>query len=105
MSTTAAEHSAPHSYVDFYAVEAPDVLWPEPAGPRVEADQPLPPPNPAERLCFAVSPRDQRRIGLHAALTASGIPPRPEDRDAIDQLSALPDGVNAVLRRWLHHTA
>ncbi len=48
--------------------------------------------------------RDARRLDLLAALTAAGIPPRPEDRAAIDQLSALPAEINATLRRWLHHT-
>ncbi|MFG2472205.1 hypothetical protein ACGFXB_43125 [Streptomyces canus] len=53
----------------------------------------LPPPNPSERL------------SKHAALTVAGIPPRPEDRDAIDQLGALPSGINTTLHRWLLPTA
>ncbi|MFF3967986.1 hypothetical protein ACFYZI_41350 [Streptomyces griseorubiginosus] len=65
----------------------------------------LPPPNPAERLSILIAPRDQRRLALHAALTAAGVPPRPEDRDAIDQLSALPSSINTTLQRWLNHTA
>ncbi|OQR63546.1 hypothetical protein B6E66_14355 [Streptomyces maremycinicus] len=62
------------------------------------------PPNPAERLSYSIDPRDRRRLDLHAALTTAGIPPRPEDRDAIDELSALPAGINATLQRWLLHT-
>jgi hypothetical protein len=35
--------------------------------------------------------------------TAAPGSPRPEDRDAIDQLSALPPSINTTLQRWLHH--
>ncbi|MFF3205904.1 hypothetical protein [Streptomyces sp. NPDC002962] len=124
MTTTAPEHSDPrafvdpHAFVDPYAVDAADarwpdtadVHWPDPADVRwpdpADSDQGmdhLMPPNPAERLELAIGPRDRRRIDLHAALTAAGIPPYPEDRDAIDQLSALSGSVNAALQRWLHH--
>ncbi|MDX3310925.1 hypothetical protein ACWGH3_16060 [Streptomyces sp. NPDC054884] len=111
MTTTAPEHFtphayvAPHAYVDPYAVDATEALWP--AAPddcdQGADDHLLPPPNPAERLSIGISPRDHRRLDLHAALTAAGIPPRPEDRDAIEQLSALSGSVNAALQRWLHH--
>lgn len=104
MTTTAPEHSAPHVYVDPYAVDTSEVFWPDAAGSGQSADYPLPPPRSAERLSFPVSPRDRRRIDLHAALTAAGIPPHPEDRDVIDQLSALSGSLNAALQRWLHHT-
>ncbi|KUN53469.1 hypothetical protein AQJ46_50255 [Streptomyces canus] len=57
------------------------------------------------RLSILIHPRDHHRLALHAALTAAGIPPRPEDRDAIDQLSALPSSINTTLQRWLLHTA
>lgn len=122
MTTTAPEHSDPRAFVDPhafvdpcafvdpYAVDAADVRWPDPAEVRwpvpAGSDQDMDhllPPNPAERLDFAIGPRDRRRIDLHAALTAAGIPPYPEDRDAIDQLSALSGSVNAALQRWLHH--
>jgi hypothetical protein len=104
VTTTAPEHSAPRSYVDPYAVDAAEDLWPDPADSNHDMDNLLPPPNPAERLSsLAIAPRDQRRIDLHAALTAAGIPPYPEDRDAIDQLSALSGSVNTALQRWLHH--
>ncbi|MDR6980407.1 hypothetical protein J2X68_007147 [Streptomyces sp. 3330] len=130
MTTTAPEHSDPRAFVDPYAVDAAEVRWPSPAGwdQDQDIDRPmamdrhggtgwgtdqhqhqhqgvdhLPPPNPAERLSLSVAPRDRRRIDLHAALTAAGIPPYPEDRDAIDQLSALSGSVNAALQRWLHH--
>ncbi|WP_405524381.1 hypothetical protein [Streptomyces canus] len=60
---------------------------------------------PGESYWTALAPRDQHRLALHAALTVAGIPPRPEDRDAIDQLSALPSSINATLQRGLLHTA
>ncbi|MEU8794086.1 hypothetical protein [Streptomyces sp. NPDC048643] len=77
--------------------------WPSPVQPSNDADVFLPPPNPAHRLRYTLDPQDQRRLALHAALTAAGIPPMPEDRAAIDQISALPPAVNTVLQRWLHH--
>ncbi|MFJ8108221.1 hypothetical protein [Streptomyces sp. NPDC096132] len=104
MTTTASEHSVPRAYIDLYAVDTAEIFWPDPADPHEDMDQLLPPPNPAQRLSFAISSRDRRRIDLHAALTTAGIPPRPEDRDAIDQLSALSDSVNTALQRWLHHS-
>lgn len=73
------------------------------AFPR-EGDHLLPPPRPADRLGAGIDPRDRRRLDLHAALTAAGIPPRPEDREAIEHLSALSAGVNSTLQRWLRHT-
>ncbi|MFI7503986.1 hypothetical protein ACIBVL_37005 [Streptomyces sp. NPDC049687] len=103
MTTTAPEHGAAHAYVDPYAVDVAEVVWPKPADSDRDMDYLLPPPNPAERLGLTISPRDQRRIDLHAALTSAGIPPYPDDRDAIEQLSALSDNVNAALQRWLHH--
>ncbi|MEU9366890.1 hypothetical protein AB0D71_19595, partial [Streptomyces avermitilis] len=87
-----------------YAVDTAEVLWPAPVGQGTDTDYLLAPPHPAERLSFTIAPRDRGRLDLHAALTAAGIPPRPEDRDAIDQLSALPGSINATLQRWLHHT-
>jgi hypothetical protein len=102
--STALEHHAPYAYVDPYAVDTGD-YWPTPANPYLDTDYRLAPPNPAERLSYTIGPRDRHRLELHAALTAAGIPPRPEDRHAIDQLSSLPAGINATLQRWLHHTA
>ncbi|WP_240797381.1 hypothetical protein [Streptomyces sp. F001] len=103
MTTTAFEHSAPRSPAEPCAVDESAPTWPAPP-----ASQGTPttcsPPNPAHRLTFTIDPRDQRRLDLHAALTAAGIPPHPDDRDAIDQLSALPASINAALQRWLHHT-
>ncbi|NBE55085.1 hypothetical protein GUY60_27415 [Streptomyces sp. YC537] len=61
----------------------------------------LPPPNPAHRLRSPLDPRDLRRLDLNAALTAAGIAPSPGDRDAIEQLSALPYSVHEALHRWL----
>ncbi|NJP51623.1 hypothetical protein HCJ93_16490 [Streptomyces sp. SBST2-5] len=70
-----------------------------------DGDYLLPPPNPADRveLDLGIDPRDRRRLELHAALTAAGIPPRPEDREAIDSLSALPGSITATVQRWLYH--
>ncbi|MDI3387713.1 hypothetical protein QIS99_16120 [Streptomyces sp. B-S-A8] len=65
----------------------------------------LPPPNPAQRMepsrAAVLDPRDLRRLELNAALTAAGIAPLPGDREAIDQLSALPHSVHEALHRWL----
>ncbi|MFM9370677.1 hypothetical protein [Streptomyces sp. Da 82-17] len=93
-----------------------------------EDDFLLPPPNPAQRPdrpsgepapastptdpdaatvpvmaspAALLDPRDLRRIELNAALTAAGIAPLPGDREAIDQLSALPHSVHEALHRWL----
>ncbi|MDQ1064884.1 hypothetical protein [Streptomyces canus] len=102
--TVALDHHTPQTFVDPYAADAADSAWPA-AATGQDTDHPLPPPNPSERLSILIHPRDQRRLALHAALTAAGIPPRPEDRDAIDQLSTLPSSINTTLQRWLHHTA
>ncbi|MEV5331471.1 hypothetical protein [Streptomyces werraensis] len=68
------------------------------------SDHPPAPPDPATRVGSPIDPRDRRRLDLHAALTAAGIPPRPEDREAIEHLSALSAGINGTLHRWLRHT-
>ncbi|MEV7020178.1 hypothetical protein [Streptomyces sp. NPDC093991] len=77
--------------------------WPAAAG-QSGSDCLLAPPDPATRVGSPIDPRDRRRLELHAALTAAGIPPRPEDREAIESLSALSPGVNTTIQRWLHHT-
>jgi hypothetical protein len=102
--TIALEHHTPQAFVDPYAADPAAGAWP-PAAAGQDMDYQLPPPNPSERLSILIDPRDQHRLALHAVLTAAGIPPRPEDRDAIDQLSALPSSINATLQRWLLHTA
>jgi hypothetical protein len=102
--TIALEHHTPHTFADPYAADPAETAWP-PAAAGQDMDYMLPPPNPSERLNILIDPRDQHRLALHAALTAAGIPPRPEDRDAIDQLSALPPSINTTLQRWLHRTA
>ncbi|MFG2733048.1 hypothetical protein [Streptomyces canus] len=102
--TIALEHHTPHTFVDPYAADPAESTWPAAAAGQ-DMDYLLPPPNPSERLNILIDPRDQHRLALHAALTAAGVPPRPEDRDAIDQLSALPSSINTTLQRWLHHTA
>ena len=68
------------------------------------ADYLLAPPDPATRVGALIDPRDRRRLDLHAALTAAGIPPRPEDREAIEHLSALSAGIYSTIQRWLQHT-
>ncbi|MFI5566693.1 hypothetical protein ACIA6T_04805 [Streptomyces sp. NPDC051740] len=70
----------------------------------LEGDYLLAPPRPADRIGTGIDPRDRRRLELHAALTAAGIPPRPEDREAIESLSALSGSINSTIQRWLHHT-
>jgi hypothetical protein len=103
--TMTFEHHSAQAFVDPCTIDTTACDWPVPAAPlQQDADYLLPPPNPAQRLSTALDPRDERRLDLHAALTAAGIPPRPEDRDAIDHLSALPDSVNTTLMRWLRHT-
>lgn len=92
MTATAFEYGPNHAFVDPYAVEG------------LGGDYLLPPPRPADRLATALDPRDRRRLELHAALTAAGIPPRPEDREAIESLSALSGSINSTIQRWLHHT-
>ncbi|MFE9679378.1 hypothetical protein ACFYO5_35590 [Streptomyces sp. NPDC006259] len=104
MTATAFEHHTPHAFAAPDAAVITDGCWPAPAGPCQDADFLLAPPNPAERLSYTIDPRDRHRLDLQAALTTAGIPPRPEDRDAIDHLSNLPAGVNATLQRWLTHT-
>lgn len=100
MSGIASPYDHAQTFVDPYACDASrDGWW----GRGEEQDFLLPPPNPLERLNTAITPRDQRRLDLNATLTAAGIPPRPGDREAIEQLSALPDSINATLQRWLHH--
>jgi hypothetical protein len=101
--TIGLEHHTPQTFVDPYAADPEQAIWPAAATGQDE-DYLLPPPNPAERLSIHIDPRDQRRLALHATLTVAGIPPRPEDRDAINQLSALPASINTTLQRWLHHT-
>jgi len=90
--------------VDPYAAHPGDNAWPTPAQPCDDLDYFLPPPNPADLLAYTLTPHDEQRLALHAALTVAGIPPMPEDRAVIDQLSALPADVNNTLQRWLHHT-
>ncbi|MDQ0937618.1 hypothetical protein [Streptomyces turgidiscabies] len=89
--------------VDPYAAHPSDNAWPAPAHPCDDLDYFLPPPNPADRISCTLTPYDRQRLALHAALTVAGIPPMPEDRAVIDQLSALPSDVNNTLQRWLHH--
>ncbi|MER7569844.1 hypothetical protein ABTZ93_44330 [Streptomyces sp. NPDC097941] len=104
MTITFGPHT-PQTFVDPYAADPAQTIWPAAAAASAgqDMDDLLPPPNPAERLNILITPRDQRRLALHATLTVAGIPPRPEDRDAIDQLSALPASINTTLQRWLHH--
>ncbi|MDL5205890.1 hypothetical protein [Streptomyces sp. ALI-76-A] len=104
MTSTAFEHGTPQTFVDPYAADTSQFPWPHPADRHPDTDYLLPPPNPTQRLTPAIDPRDRRRLDLHAALTAAGVPPHPEDRHAIDQISALPADINDTLQRWLHHT-
>ncbi|MEW1872355.1 hypothetical protein AB0420_30390 [Streptomyces caelestis] len=105
MTATAFEYGPNHAFAAPCAVEngGDPVRWP-PAGGQSEGDYLLAPPDPATRLNTGIDPRDRRRLELHAALTAAGIPPRPEDREAIESLSALSGSVNSTIQRWLHHS-
>ncbi|MET8081331.1 hypothetical protein [Streptomyces sp. NPDC005303] len=104
--TIALDHHTTQAFVDPYAADPEQTTWPPAAASAgQDTDYLLPPPNPSERLSILIDPRDQRRLALHAALTTAGIPPRPEDRDAINQLSALPAHINTILQRWLNHTS
>ncbi|MEU4617175.1 hypothetical protein [Streptomyces umbrinus] len=103
MTPWSNENLSSYAVVDPYAVHPGDGTWPATAQPCDDIDYFLPPPNPAHRLSYTLAPHDQQRLALYAALTAAGIPPKPEDRAVIDQLSALPADVNTVLQRWLHH--
>ncbi|MGX1548310.1 hypothetical protein [Streptomyces adustus] len=105
MTTTAFESGSPRTYVDPYAVDsASPATWASTWRRKDEGDYFLPAPDPAQRLDFTIAPRDRRRLELQATLTMAGIAPQPEDREAIDQLSALPGSVNATLQRWLNRT-
>lgn len=77
---------------------------PNPSAGQSGSDYLLAPPDAATRVGSPIDPRDRRRLDLHAALTAAGIPPRPEDREAIEHLSALSAGINSTIQRWLQHT-
>ncbi|MEV0938431.1 hypothetical protein [Streptomyces phaeochromogenes] len=104
MTPWSNENLSSGAHTDPYAApELHDNPWPTPVQAGDDLDYFLPPPNPAERLSRILAPRDERRLALNVALTAAGIPPMPEDRAVIDQLSALPADVNTVLQRWLHH--
>ncbi|KOU63909.1 hypothetical protein ADK57_20510 [Streptomyces sp. MMG1533] len=104
MTATVFESDAAQAFFDPYACDVPDSSSREPAPQPEQDDYLLPPPNPAQRLDISVGPRDRRRLDLHAALTTAGVPPQLEDREAIDQLSALPDSINMTIQRWIHHT-
>ncbi|MFD6326748.1 hypothetical protein ACFWOL_28720 [Streptomyces sp. NPDC058442] len=94
MTASAYEFGTDHrAFVDPYALDGSGF-----------GDYQLTPPRSGERLDVAIDPQDRRRLELHAALTAAGIPPRPEDREAIDRLSALPGNINNTIQRWLAHT-
>ncbi|MFD9445594.1 hypothetical protein ACFWBR_42680 [Streptomyces sp. NPDC060006] len=104
MTPWSNENHTSCAYADPYAApDSQDNPWPTPVQAGDDLDYFLPPPNPAERLNRVLAPRDERRLALNVALTAAGIPPMPEDRAVIDQLSALPADVSTVLQRWLHH--
>ncbi|WP_406154608.1 hypothetical protein OG806_00585 [Streptomyces sp. NBC_00882] len=67
--TISLEHLTPQAFVDPYAADPAETTWPA-AATGQDMDYLLQPPNPAERLSILIAPRDQRRLALHAALTA-----------------------------------
>ncbi|WP_053690513.1 hypothetical protein [Streptomyces sp. WM6372] len=62
---------------------------------------PIPAPDPEESSRSRISAVHQRRLGLHAALTAAGIPPLAGDLHAIEAVAALDGTTNAAVRRWI----
>ncbi|MFG2715056.1 hypothetical protein ACGFX2_31515 [Streptomyces goshikiensis] len=61
----------------------------------------VPTPDSEERPLGRISAAHYRRLDLHAALTAAGIPPLAGDLRAIEAVSALDDTTNAAVRRWI----
>ncbi|MCX4631755.1 hypothetical protein [Streptomyces sp. NBC_01443] len=61
----------------------------------------VPTPDPAERPLCRISAAHHRRLDLHAALTAAGIPPLAGDLHAIEAVSALDATTNAAVQRWI----
>ncbi|GGN65169.1 hypothetical protein GCM10011579_035350 [Streptomyces albiflavescens] len=104
MTASAFESGTAQTFTASSAHNEPSSTGWDPAPHATTDDHLLPPPNPAQRLHTAIGPRDRRRLDLNAALTTAGVPPRLEDREAIDQLSALPDSINATIQRWIRHT-
>ncbi|THA74343.1 hypothetical protein [Streptomyces sp. A0592] len=76
----------------FDRVTASPLGTPDPQADRQPSDA---------RPASSLKPWDRRRLELHAALTAVGVPPLPGDMAAIRTLSALDDTVNAALVRWI----
>ncbi|MFI5667104.1 hypothetical protein [Streptomyces sp. NPDC051704] len=62
---------------------------------------PVPDPVPEERPRSRIGAAHHRRLELHAALTAAGIPPLAGDLQAIEAVSALDDSTNEAVRRWI----
>lgn len=61
----------------------------------------VPIPDPGEQSRSRIGAAHHRRLELHAALTAAGIPPLAGDLHAIEAVSALDDTTNAAVRRWI----
>ncbi|MFJ3911420.1 hypothetical protein [Streptomyces vinaceus] len=61
----------------------------------------VPIPDPGEQSRSRISAAHLRRLELHAALTAAGIPPLAGDLHAIEAVSDLDDTTNAAVRRWI----
>ncbi|KMO95029.1 hypothetical protein [Streptomyces roseus] len=69
--------------------------------PDARRREPSPIPEPQERPRDRTDEAHHRRLELHAALTAAGIPPLPGDLHAIEAVSALDEATNAAVRRWV----
>jgi hypothetical protein len=109
--------TAPQSQIDPYRFpgardfdEEPDFELPRDRGhdgtrtpaPDEAGDYLLAAPDPrSRRLPFVPAAADRRRLELHAALTAAGIPPLPGDTDAIQNICALDDATVTAVRRWV----
>ncbi|MFE2553980.1 hypothetical protein ACFXGI_36495 [Streptomyces sp. NPDC059355] len=68
---------------------------------RLASPAPIPDPGPEERPRSRIGAAHHRRLELHAALTAAGIPPLAGDLHAIEAVAALDGTTNAAVRRWI----
>ncbi|MFI1510275.1 hypothetical protein [Streptomyces sp. NPDC020597] len=79
-----------------------DEDWRVPPQARAaEEEKPWPATGPGRPLPRGMAPADRRRLELHAALIRAGVAPEPGDLHAVEVLSALDDGVNDAIRRWI----
>ncbi|MFI6148331.1 hypothetical protein [Streptomyces sp. NPDC051109] len=85
----------PYRYPGVRAFEVAEGM----ADARLPSSVPI--PDPEEGPHGRISAAHYRRLELHAALTAAGIPPLAGDLHAIEAVSALDGPTNAAVRRWI----